>query len=95
MTQPPEPTTWRIHIEAVPRTTLGRYLVTLRSNTGDTFGGHDQMGWGTWTLRGARRKGERELARKGRDDANVAARQTRVDALLAPYVDDAKRRARP
>lgn len=75
-----DPNDWTYVVEAIDASILGRYRVYLTVELFMHHGGNDGWGWGTWTLTGAHRKGQRELTRYRRKKAALAERQRRADA---------------
>lgn len=59
---------------------FGRWRIYLTQENGWTIYGLDGWGWVTWTLRGAHRKGARELRRKVARDWRLEARQKTLEA---------------
>jgi hypothetical protein len=65
---------WSLSIEPVDgMLPFGRYRITLTSGA-MRYGGGDGWGWLAWTYAGARRKGERELLRKQRQERTLELR---------------------
>lgn len=78
----PEPEPWTIELEPVDgMLPFGRWRITLHRDC-IRYGGGDGWGWLAWTLKGARRRGNRILKRKNRADERMRAR--RIAAGLDP-----------